>query len=118
MAETESYVTKKNPTAEDWLDYNQDYFASLRGETPEGTPRYAPFVDVDVVASKSGLSVDEYFEHIREKVGSLGQATLRLVYTYMDESWHVTVVPKRKDQDNQMEPKQDHTSIKDLILNL
>lgn len=98
MTETESYATKKDPTAEDWLDYNKDFFATLRGEEPAEAPRYAVFTDVDRLAAKSGLSVKEYFEQVQEKVGSLGQATLRLVYTYMDESWHITVAPERDDQ--------------------
>ena len=35
MAEIETYVTKVNPNEQDWLDFNNDLFALLRGEIPQ-----------------------------------------------------------------------------------
>lgn len=94
MAETESYITKSNPSAEDWLAFNKEYFAHLKGETSDGSVDYAPFVDVDLYASEAGLSVEEYFERINEQVGVLGRAALQLVHSEMDDAWHIVVAPE------------------------
>ena len=99
MAEIETYVTKENPNEQDWLDFNNNLFASLRGEVPQETPQYAPFVDVDLHAAESGMSVEAYFEQITDKVGPLGRAALRLVHSDMDDAWHIIVAPKKEVQD-------------------
>ena len=99
MAENESYVTKTNPSAEDWLTYNNDLFTSLKGGFPELAPQYAPFVDVDRHAAEAEVSVEEYFNQIRERVGPLGQAALRLVQSEMDDAWHITIEPVKEVQD-------------------
>ena len=53
------------------MDFSNDLFASLRGEAPQETPQYAPFVDVDRHAAESGMSVEVYFKQIVDKVGPL-----------------------------------------------
>ena len=99
MAEIETYVTKEKPNEQDWLDFNNDLFASLRGEVPQETPQYAPFVDVDRHAAESGVSVEAYFKKIADKVGPLGRAALQLVHSDMDDAWHITVALKEEVQD-------------------
>lgn len=91
MAEVETYVTKSDPSFEDWLAFNQNLFASLRGEDPEGPIQYAPFTDADDYAAEEGISVEGYFDRAVELVGPLGRAALALVHTEMDDSWHITV---------------------------
>ena len=93
MPELETYVTKQNPTIEDWLAFNKDYFAQLKGEETVATPHYAPFTDVDLYAAEEQVSTEEYFEKVKERVGSLGRAGLRLVHSEMDDAWHVVVAP-------------------------
>lgn|GEM_PF-7085307 len=39
MSETETYLTKENPSEQDWLNFNDSFFASLRGERPEEAPQ-------------------------------------------------------------------------------
>ena len=99
MAEIETYVTKEKPNEQDWLDFSSDLFALLRGEVPQETPQYAPFVDVDRHAAESGVSVEVYFKQIVDKVGPLGRAALRLVHSGMDDAWHITVALKEEVQD-------------------
>lgn len=91
MTDKETYITKKNPTEDDWLEFNKDLFAVIRGENPENPPHYAPFVDVDVKAEEAGMSTAEYFERIKNRVGPLGRAALRLLHTDMDDSWHIVI---------------------------
>ncbi len=78
---SKSYMTKANPTEEDWFRYNRDL-------APLG---YAPLIDVDVRATEAGMSTDDYFEQIKERVGPLEGAELRLVSSDMDSSWHIVV---------------------------
>ncbi len=92
MAEIETYATKHNPTVEDWLAFNKDLFDVLKGSSSEAAPQYAPFVDVDEHAVKAGVSTNEYYEQVKERVGSLGGAALRLVHSDMDDAWHIIVV--------------------------
>ena len=99
MAEIETYVTKENPNEQDWLDFNNDLFALLRGEVPQEAPQYAPFVDVDRHAAESGMRVEAYFKQIADKVGPLGRAALRLVHSDMDDAWHITVALEEEVQD-------------------
>lgn len=91
MVEHESYVTKTDPSVEDWLAYNEGLFALLRGEASDVDPQYAPLTDVDKHAAKAGVSVEEYFNLIKERVGPLGRVALQLVYSEMDEAWHIVV---------------------------
>ena len=91
MAEVETYVTKDNPTVEDWLAFNKHLFDVLKGSSSEVAPQYAPFVDVDEHAAKAGVSTKEYYEQVKAMVGSLGGAALRLVHSDMDDAWHITV---------------------------
>lgn len=91
MTQPESYVTKANPSMEDWLEYNKDWFAVLNGMAPEAPPQYAPFVDVDQYAAKAGVSTKEYYEQVKEKVGPLGRAALQLVHSDMDDAWHIII---------------------------
>ena len=91
MAETETYVTKEKPTVEDWLQYNSALFAKLKGSPSDSGIQYSPLTDVDEYASEAGMSTEEYYEQIKNTVGSLGNAALRLVHSEMDDSWHVTV---------------------------
>lgn len=98
MAELETYVTKENPDVEDWLEYNKDLFATLNGLKTERYPHYAPFVDVDRCAVSDGVSVEEYYEKIKTRVGILAKATLRLVHSEMDDAWHITVEPTQAAQ--------------------
>ena len=91
MSEAESYVTKARPTLEDWLEYNQNYFASLRGEVPTDIPYFAPLTDIDMHAERAGVSLEEYYEQVKERVGVLGAYVLRLVHSPMDDAWHLVV---------------------------
>ncbi|GEM_PF-1668499 len=76
-----SYITKANPTEEDWFRYNQAL----------SPLEYAPLTDVDRRATALGMSTDDYFEHIKERVGLLDGAELRLVSSDMDSAWHIIV---------------------------
>lgn len=95
VREEETYVTKKYPTFEDWLAYNDDYFSFLRGENSSSNPKRATLVDIDILAGEKGLDVHEYFGQIEEKVRPLiGRAAFLLVNSGMDGAWHGVVVPE------------------------
>jgi hypothetical protein len=94
MAEFETYVTKTDPSVEDWLEYNRELFSRLKNEDDAGSAQYAPLVDVDRHAAAAGVGTEEYFEQVKEKAGPLGRAALRLVHSEMDDAWHVVVVPQ------------------------
>lgn len=92
MAEAENYVTKRNPTIEDWLEYNDGYFQTLKGTADEDVrPSYAPLTDIDTHAMEVGMSTEELYEQVKERVGPLGRAALQLVHSGMDDAWHVVV---------------------------
>lgn len=91
MSEAETYVTKRNPTLEDWLEYNKDYFAVLRGEKPQGPVQFAPLTDMDEYAYEAGMTEEAYFEQIKDRVGPLGRAALSLVFSSMDQAVHVVL---------------------------
>lgn len=93
MTNPESYVTKKNPTIGDWLDFNAGLFAALKGVDSDKPINYAPLADIDIHASQRGVSTEELFEEIRTIVGPLGRACLRLVTTEMDGASHVIIKP-------------------------
>jgi hypothetical protein len=93
MTEQETYVSKQNPTVDDWLAFNEDYFAQLKGEGAPDTPNYAPLVDVDQYAAEAKISTEDYFEQVKKRVGSLGRAGLQLVHSEMDDAWHIVVAP-------------------------
>lgn len=93
MPELETYVTKQNPTVDDWLAFNEDYFAQLKGQSTVDAHRYAPLVDVDLYAAEANISTEAYFEQVRKRVGSLGRTGLRLVHSEMDDAWHIIVAP-------------------------
>lgn len=93
MAELENYVTKTNPTLEDWIDYNAGLFTALQTHTNTNETEYAPFVDVDRHAAEAGVTTEAYFETVRSRVGSLGRAGLQLVNSEMDGAWHIIVAP-------------------------
>ena len=102
MSEAETYLTKVQPDVDDWLEFNAPFFAKLRGVEQEGPVQFAPFTDVDVHAERAGVSLEEYFAQIKQKVGPLGRLTLTLVYSPMDEACHVVVGPKEDAQDPQV----------------
>lgn len=91
MNEPETYVTKENPSVQDWLDYNGSFFEGLKENSTEATLPFAPLTDFDRYAIVAGIDMEEYFEKIKEIVGPLGGATLELVHSEMDDAWHVTV---------------------------
>ena len=93
MPESETYVTKQNPTLDDWLAYNNELFSQMKGEAPAGTPSYAPLIDVDDYAAREEVSTEEYFEKVKNRVGALGHFGLHLVHSEMDEAWHIVVGP-------------------------
>ena len=93
MTEQETYLTKQDPSVDDWLAYNSDYFAQLRGEDSTGNRAYAPFTDIDSHAAEAGISTTDYYEQVVNRVGSLGHAALQLVHSEMDDAWHVIVAP-------------------------
>jgi hypothetical protein len=99
MTEIESYVTKASPSVEDWLEYNKDLFAALKGSTRGSIPQYAPFVDVDRHAAEAEVSTKEYYEQVKEMVGPLGRAALILVHSDMDDAWHIIVGVTENNQD-------------------
>ena len=94
MTKQETYVTKQNPTIDDWLAYNSDFFDQLRGGSTPGDPAYAPFTDIDSRAAEVGVSTDDYYEQVVNRVGLLGHAALQLVHSEMDNAWHIVVAPK------------------------
>lgn len=98
MTKHETYVTKADPSDEDWLAFNKDFFNALKGQEPENKPQYAPLTDADRHAAKAGVSVEEYFGQLNDRVGPLGEAALRLVYSEMDGAWHITVALKEETQ--------------------
>lgn len=100
MEKAEDYVTKQQPTLEDWLEYNKGLFAGLRGEESEKEVQYSPLVDVRRHASEAGESTREYFEKLQVRVGDLGEYALRLVRVEMDSSEHAVVVHKEEDLDD------------------
>jgi len=95
----ETYVTKKNPTVDDWLGYQDLLFTRLNeGQSTAGVPN-APLVDVQKYADEQQISVEEYYEKIKEKVGPLGgRAALLLVDSQMDDSYHIVVGPADAEQ--------------------
>lgn len=99
MKKQESYVTKRQPTAEDWIEYNSGLFAALRGEESEAPVQYAPLVDVQRHAGEAGESTRDYFEKLQARVGELGEYALKLVHTEMDAATHVVVAHKEEDPD-------------------
>lgn len=99
MANKESYVTKKNPSADDWIEYNGGLFAGLRGEESEQLVQYAPFVDVQRHAADAGVTTGEYFEQIQARVGSLGNYALKLVRSEMDAASHIIVAHSDEELD-------------------
>ncbi len=94
MAEAENYLTKKNPTDEDWLDYNQPVFARLKGDMSIKSANFAPLTDADLHAEAAGLNIEEYLEQLRDRVGPLGDAVLRIVNSEMDKSQHIVLGAK------------------------
>lgn len=88
---TETYVTHTNPTVEDWLMFNQDFFDCLRGLSVARMPQYAPLTDVDLHAAAAGQTPDQLYETLKEKVGNLGEMVLDLVRTDHDGGWHIIV---------------------------
>jgi len=37
------------------------------------------------------MTTEEYFDQVKELVGSLARGVLRLVHSDTDDSWHITV---------------------------
>lgn len=91
---TETYLTKKQPTIEDWLEYNEGLFDALRtGTPPEKDATFAPLTDFDEHADRAGVDTLEYFEELKSRVGNLGTVALRLAYSEMDDAVHVVIGP-------------------------
>ena len=40
------------------------------------------------------MSVEDFTEDLKERVGDLGDCALKLLHVDMDDSYHVVVVPK------------------------
>lgn len=95
--ESESYLTKHNPTVDDWLEHNKAFFALLRGEVSDEDAQFAFLTDVDALALEEGVTLESYFESLKEKVGPLGIYTLELSHSQMDDAWHVILAPSKKD---------------------
>lgn len=92
MSSQETYVTKKNPSVGDWLEYNERLFSALRAESPVGKDvMFAPLTDVDEHARREGVETPEYFEQLKTRVGNLGGVALKLVHSEMDDAWHVII---------------------------
>lgn len=96
MAEFETYVTKSKPSVEDWLDFNSELFSRLKNEDDVRSTPYAPLVDVDLHALAAGMDTKEYFEQVKDRVGSLGRAALQLIHTEMDGASHIVVAPSEE----------------------
>jgi len=89
----ETYVTKRSPTLDDWLDHQSELFTRLKaGESVAGVDN-APLVDVQNYAAEAGVEVRTYFTQLQEQVGPLGRAALHLVDSQMDDAYHVVVGP-------------------------
>jgi hypothetical protein len=100
MPEVETYLTKKDPTLEDWMEFNGELFSRLNGESEETTvPQYAHFTDVDQHAARACMTTEEYFDQVQERVGSLARGVLRLVHSEMDDAWHIKVEVQEEVQD-------------------
>lgn len=92
MSNPETYVTKNSPSVDDWIEYNKGPFDALRaGTSREENVTYAQLTDFDGHASRAGIETQEYFEQLKSRVGHLGGAALQLVYSEMDDAWHVIV---------------------------
>lgn len=88
------YLTDPNPTTDDWLAHNADFFEALRqGGSTKGRS-FALLTDIDRHAEQRGISTEQLFEELRERVGDLGAVELSLSHTDMDDSWHVVLTPK------------------------
>lgn len=93
-AQPESYVTKINPTIEDWIAYNQPLFDAHRNDELIGESHsYAPLTDFDLHANRLGVTREELFKQLQETVGPLGSMALRQVHSGMDDAWHVIIGP-------------------------
>lgn len=94
-AQPESFLTKRNPTIEDWLEHNRELFDALREDKPiEDSHGYAILTNFDEHAGRLGVDKDELFAELEEKVGPLGSLALRQVRSGMDEAWHIIIGPK------------------------
>lgn len=91
----ESYLTSSNPTVKQWLEYNEPLFQYLRSDrsSPAPSSGYAYLTDFDRHARVAGRDMDEWFKEITHQVGDLGAHKLTLIYTDMDEAWHITLRP-------------------------
>lgn len=98
MEKDETYVTKENPSVQDWLDYNEPFFESLKENSTEASLSFAPLTDFDTHAIVAGTDMEKYFERIKEIVGPLGETTLKLVHSEMDDAWHITINPLQESQ--------------------
>lgn len=101
MSEAETYLTKVQPDINDWLEFNAPFFAKLKGVEQESPVYFAPFTDVHVQAERAGMSLEDYFAQLKEKVGPLGELALKLVYSPMDEACHVVLGPEENAQGTQ-----------------
>jgi len=90
--EPESYLTKRNPTIDDWLVHNAPVFDALRNGAPvEEGVYFAPLTDFDEYALDAGVELEDYFAQLKERVGLLGCFGLRLVHSDMDDATHVVI---------------------------
>ncbi len=97
MADQELYITKCNPSVDDWIKYNMGLFAGLRGEvSDEPVRQYAYLVDLQRHAAAEEVPIHEYFEQLQTRVGGLGEYALELVYSEMDAASHVGLAPTGK----------------------
>jgi hypothetical protein len=79
--EIESYLTKPNPSVEDWIAYNKPFFdsANLRTSNENESLSWAILADFDLHAIQHGSPQNEYFDELTRRVGSLGKFALKLI---------------------------------------
>jgi len=99
MTESETYLNKKQPSIEDWIEYNEPFFEEMRNgvDIPDKSSM-AILTDFDEHAQRAGAETAAYFESLQQRVGDLGRAALILVHTDMDDAWHVTVADTPRQQ--------------------
>ena len=96
--EADNYLTKPNPSVEDWISYNKPFFDSAKlymsdeneslgagtlamelDELSAERLSWAILTDFDLHAIQHGSSQIEYFDELAHRVGSLGKFALKLI---------------------------------------
>lgn len=95
----EDYLTKSNPTLEDWHAFNEPIFETIQAVGADGTLHdlirathgFAPLVDADIKAEKLGISPSELLTKAEALAGDLGKLSLGLVDSEMDGAQHIVL---------------------------